>query len=68
MSDEHDPAILLSTRDVKKVAPVSSMSIWRWVRDGKFPQPLKLGSRNFWRRDEIEAWLAERSAARPPAV
>ena len=43
--------------------PVSPATIWRWVRDGRFPKPFKLGAATtVWNLDEIEAFLAKQSA------
>lgn len=39
--------------------PVSEKTIWTWVRDGKFPKPLRLNGRTIWRMSEIELWLSE---------
>jgi len=39
--------------------------IWRRVRAGTFPKPIKIGAnRNAWVEDEIEAWLEGLKAAR----
>lgn len=44
--------------------PVSSPTIWRWVREGKFPVPRVLGDNiTAWPIDEIEAWEQTRKAA-----
>lgn len=48
---------LLDANAIKQVAPVSDVSIWRWVKEGKFPAPVKVGRRSFWRASEIEAWV-----------
>lgn len=58
---------LLDARDIKRLAPVSDMSIWRWVKAGEFPRPIKISRRNYWRSDEISAWLEQQSAARSAA-
>jgi predicted DNA-binding transcriptional regulator AlpA len=43
--------------------PVSSATIWRWVREGKFPKPFKLSdSVTVWDEDEIDAFIAKRAA------
>ena len=43
--------------------PVSPATIWRWVRDGKFPKPFKLGaSVTGWHAADIEAFIAQRAA------
>lgn len=62
------PELLTAKLVCQQVVPVSTMSLWRWVRDGRFPAPVKMSGRNYWRRDEIDAWLAERSAVRGEAA
>ena len=38
--------------------PFSPSTLWRRVRDGDFPQPLKLGERfTCWRVSDVRAWL-----------
>lgn len=43
--------------------PVSPATVWRWVREGKFPKPFKLGeSVTVWDLAEVEAFIAQRAA------
>lgn len=36
---------------------VSVATVWRWVREGKFPKPIKLSEAvTAWRICDIEAW------------
>lgn len=52
-------ADLATTQKKAGILPVSPATIWRWVRDGKFPQPFKLGaSVTGWSADEINAFVA----------
>jgi prophage regulatory protein len=46
--------------------PYSRTHLWRLVKVGKFPKPVKLGdgARNAWVEEEIDALIAERMAAR----
>jgi predicted DNA-binding transcriptional regulator AlpA len=37
-----------------KLANCSRMTIWRWVREGKIPPPMKINSRNYWRTAELD--------------
>jgi predicted DNA-binding transcriptional regulator AlpA len=37
---------------------------WRQCRDGRFPQPIKVGSRVYWLEHEIDAWIAARARER----
>jgi prophage regulatory protein len=55
----------LATRPTKPgKLPVSPATIWRWVREGKFPKPFKLGtSVTVWDVDEVEAFIAKRAEA-----
>lgn len=42
--------------------PASPNTIWRWVREGKFPNPVHLGANvTAWRLSDIERWEATRS-------
>ena len=42
--------------------PFSAPTLWRKVKDGTFPKPVKLSSRvTVWRVSEIRAWLAKLS-------
>lgn len=40
--------------------PVSPATVWRWVRESKFPKPFKLGeSVTVWNLEEVEAFIAQ---------
>jgi predicted DNA-binding transcriptional regulator AlpA len=44
--------------------PVGPNTIWRWVREGKFPAPVSLGANvTAWRLSDVEAWEASREVA-----
>jgi predicted DNA-binding transcriptional regulator AlpA len=52
-------ADLATTTKRHGLLPVSPATIWRWVRDGKFPKPIKLGaSVTGWHADEVDAFVA----------
>ncbi|ENW86649.1 hypothetical protein F906_01708 [Acinetobacter pseudolwoffii] len=41
--------------------PVSEKTIWEWVRQGKFPQPIRMsGNVTVWRMSEVQAWIEEK--------
>ena len=45
----------------KGIFPISKSTLWAWVKQGKFPSPLKLGARiTVWDSRHIEAWLMSR--------
>ncbi len=40
------------------VLPISAPTLWRRVRDGSFPKPVKLSERvTAWRVGDVRAWL-----------
>ncbi|MGN6831101.1 helix-turn-helix transcriptional regulator [Paucibacter sp. M5-1] len=43
---------------VPAIVPVSPATLWRKVRAGTFPRPVKISSRvTAWRADEVRAWM-----------
>ena len=54
---------LAGNKSSQGLLPVSSATIWRWVRDGRFPKPFKLGvATTVWDADEVEAFIADMKA------
>ena len=56
---------LMDYQDLRAVGiKYSRPHLWRLYTTNKFPKPIKLSaSRNAWRAEDIEAWVAERAAA-----
>ena len=55
---------LLRLDEVKSRCGLSRSSVYRLMRDGAFPEPLKVGLRSVrWPQAEIEAWVASRPRA-----
>ena len=41
------------------IVPVAHSTLWQWVKDGKFPSPVKLSPRvTAWRAAEVFEWAA----------
>ena len=56
---------LLRRRQVEEITGLSRSSIYRLMRDGKFPRPVKVGLAAVrWRASDITAWLESRPVAR----
>ncbi len=59
------PAKSITTRFLRKrlilaATGMSDTTIWRLVRDGKFPPPTKLGPNSVsWRESDYEEWAAD---------
>lgn len=49
---------LLRLKGVLKLFPVSASTLWRDVRAGRFPKPIKISERiTAWRADEVYAFI-----------
>ena len=59
-----DDTLLTSNQARARVGNVSHMCIWRWIRDDRvrFPAPIQINRRNYWRLGDLRRWQAERSA------
>lgn len=54
---------VLSTLGVGKTA------LYRWVKQGEFPAPVKIGpNTSGWLRSEVDAWIDERASRRGAAA
>ena len=55
-----NPRLLLNTEDAAKLTGLSAgwLERDRWLEDQKGPPFVKLGSRVFYKKADIEAWLA----------
>ncbi len=46
---------------------LSKSAVYRGIKEGKFPQPIRLGKRSVgWLEDEVLAWLQSRIEASRP--
>lgn len=52
---------LLRRPEVEARTGLSRSTIYQWMKDGKFPQPVALGTRLVaWRASDVNAWLESR--------
>jgi prophage regulatory protein len=52
---------LLRRPELESITGLSRSTIYAWMKDGKFPPPVKLGTRLVaWRESDISAWLESR--------
>jgi predicted DNA-binding transcriptional regulator AlpA len=52
-----------------KLVPFSPSTLWRKVKAGEFPQPVKISSHiTAWRVSDIRAWASDPAAYRAPEV
>ncbi len=55
--DDKEPLELLTIKEVAAMAKVTTMTVYRWRRQGVLPAPLKIGGRSRWPRHELEQTL-----------
>ena len=59
---EVDESLVTSKQVRARIGGVSAMCVWRWTRDGKFPKPVRINGRNYWRSGVIRAWIMAQGA------
>jgi len=51
-------------QQIEKLFQVSPATIYRWVKLGKFPQPVRLGANMVrWKASDIEVWMMQKEIA-----
>ena len=59
-SDKSRPRRMLTEAQVLAIVPVSTVTLWRMVKVGRFPRPTYISpNRRVWYEDEIIAWQNE---------
>jgi len=54
---------LLSINQVCEKVNRSRVTLWKWVKDGQFPKPLKIGNRTLgWKEADFNHWLQEQAS------
>lgn len=56
--------MILRVPEVCRLLTCSRTTLWRMVKSGDFPEPLRIGKRGIaWQRKAVEQWMD--SAAKP---
>ncbi len=56
--------LLLKDKEVARMIGVSRGTLWRMVKAGLFPPPIRVGTRAVrWRLSEVLEWIASRPVA-----
>ena len=51
-------------QQLEKLLKVSPATIYRWIKEGRFPKPIHLGPNMVrWKASDIESWVAERETS-----
>lgn len=55
MKNEVKP--LMDQKDVLATAKISRTTLWKMIKDGRFPKPIKIGSALRWKPETVQTWL-----------
>ncbi len=54
----------LSDKYLAERYEITRATVWRWVREGKFPAPVKIGANcTRWRLSDVEKWETQQEGA-----
>ena len=60
--------VFLRVSELERLLPYKKSWIWSQVKQGAFPQPIKISTRcTVWRRDEVLEWISKRAIRRVSA-
>ena len=49
---------LYSIDEVIAYTHISRTTLWRWIRDGRFPEPIRLSPRRrVWKESALQEWM-----------
>ena len=37
--------------------PFSSTTIYKWIKQGKFPEPIQINGISVWKADDLQEWI-----------
>ena len=49
---------LMPKPKVLEAVGVTYPTLWKWMREGKFPRSRQVGGKTAWIEAEVEAWIA----------
>ena len=59
--------VLLQLPEVCRQAGFGKTAIYRMIKEGTFPEPIKLGPASRWSQLEVQEWIQKQKAARRAA-
>jgi len=55
--NQHEQPRLLPSSEVRALTTMSRATLWRRIRAGQFPPPIRLGNRNCWLASTVSDWI-----------
>ncbi|MBI4861929.1 MAG: helix-turn-helix domain-containing protein [Candidatus Riflebacteria bacterium] len=57
--DVLDDDTLLTRAQLRELVGISDMALWRWLKKGVFPAPIRLERRRYWRAADLRRWFLD---------
>lgn len=52
------PSVLIDATELAQMLLISKPSVWRWLSEGRLPEPIRLTAQCLrWRREAVLAWI-----------
>lgn len=42
---------------IERLGGITFVTVWKWMREGRFPASRSLGGKSVWIEAEVEAWI-----------
>ena len=56
---------LLNRREIEQMLNIGRSSVFRYLKEQGFPEPIRLSARSLrWRESEVQAWIESRKGAK----
>ena len=54
---------LLKRQEIESEYKISCATIYRWIKEGRFPRPVRIGANMVrWKVSDVEVWMIDREA------
>ena len=53
---------LYRANQLYKMLNISNSTLYLWVKQNKFPPPIKRGGSSFWKAEQVNLWIEEGNA------
>jgi len=49
--------LLYNIKELQRVVGIGRNKIYELIRQGKFPKPIKIGTKSLWKKSDVEKWV-----------
>ena len=50
---------LYKVKQLEQILNISKSTLWQWVKQDKFPTPIKRVGSTFWKAEDVDEWIKE---------